>query len=98
MIMLSSSSHSSTSYVIPNYYRGTKAFHFTIFPNYILCSNFLIKGFLKACPTSRSIDTEELHDFARQIARGMEHLENKGITHRFYLFKFLNVRSNFREF
>ncbi|XP_046461802.1 uncharacterized protein LOC124208127 isoform X3 [Daphnia pulex] len=54
------SSHSSSSYVIPNYYRG----------------------FLKAFPTSRTIDTEELHDFARQIARGMEHLELKGITHR----------------
>ncbi|XP_032799430.2 platelet-derived growth factor receptor alpha isoform X2 [Daphnia magna] len=54
------SSHSSSSYVIPNYYRGL----------------------LKAFPTSRTIDTEELHDFARQIARGMEHLELKGITHR----------------
>lgn len=41
-------------------------------------------GFLKAFPTSRTIDTEELHDFARQIARGMEHLEMKGITHRWY--------------
>lgn len=59
-----SSSHSSSSYVIPNYYRG----------------------FLKAFPTSRTIDTEELHDFARQIARGMEHLELKGITHRYIIF------------
>ena len=44
---------------------------------------FLIQsGFLNHFPTSRTIDAEELHDFARQIARGMEHLERKGITHR----------------
>lgn len=55
------SSHSSSSYVIPNCYRGL----------------------LKSFPTGRTIDTEELHDFARQIARGMEHLETKGITHRY---------------
>lgn len=59
-VLYISSSHSSSSYVIPNYYRG----------------------FLKAFPTSRTINTDELHDFARQIARGMEHLELKGITHR----------------
>lgn len=29
-----------------------------------------------------SLDNNELHDFALQIARGMEHVENLNITHR----------------
>lgn len=29
-----------------------------------------------------ALDSKELHSFAIQIARGMRHLEEKGITHR----------------
>lgn len=31
------------------------------------------------------LDNKELHNFALQIARGMRHLEEKGITHRYAL-------------
>jgi len=33
--------------------------------------------------TCKTLDLEEVQDFAKQIVRGMEHLEKKNITHRF---------------
>lgn len=37
---------------------------------------------IQSQPTYKTMDLEKVQDFAKQIVRGMEHLEKKNITHR----------------
>ena len=88
VVISSDLSLSSSTYVVPETSRGIIRWMrivwlLIIFGVGKFISFYFIDLGVQTQRTCKTLDLEEVQDFAKQIVRGMEHLEKKNITHRF---------------